>query len=286
MAAYLHSTNTKELLKQHQYTDTFPNITACKEQVTIIQNHHGSYKDIYFEGVHIGYGNAQLAHKSSFRIEPTSETIALHFKLATDYCEVFNIHLHAGIFKRYIQADGSAVDSFRQLIQSASIFYQEYPAITFEMHQIIHDIIHCQRRGLFKIIFLKVKAIELLLLQLEQLTAEQELQQTALKQSEIKKLYAARDYLSQHMSEPCTLVELAHHVGTNEFTLKKGFKQLFGTTVFAYWNHIKMEYACKMLSKKEMNISQIAESVGYKNPQHFSAAFKRKYGYTPSKLKH
>ena len=78
---------------------------------------------------------------------------------------------------------------------------------------------------------------------------------------------------------------MAQYVGTNEFTLKKGFKELFGTTVFNFWNDAKMAEAKKMLLNGSMNVSEVSDLVGYKNPRHFSAAFKRKYGMIPSTLK-
>ena len=82
-----------------------------------------------------------------------------------------------------------------------------------------------------------------------------------------------------------SLIDLAHQVGTNEFTLKKGFKELFGTTVFAFWNDIKMEQARNLLLEQNINITEIAHIMGYKNQRNFSAAFKKKYGIVPSQLK-
>jgi AraC-like DNA-binding protein len=46
-----------------------------------------------------------------------------------------------------------------------------------------------------------------------------------------------------------------------------------------------MEKAKEILSKRGMNISEVAYEVGYKNPQHFTVAFKKYFGYVPSKLK-
>jgi len=46
-----------------------------------------------------------------------------------------------------------------------------------------------------------------------------------------------------------------------------------------------MTQAKKMLLNGSMNVSEVSDLVGYKNPRHFSAAFKRKYGMIPSVLK-
>ncbi|WP_103192391.1 helix-turn-helix domain-containing protein [Formosa algae] len=39
------------------------------------------------------------------------------------------------------------------------------------------------------------------------------------------------------------------------------------------------------MSEQGYTIAETAYEIGYKNPQHFTAAFKKKYNYLPSKLK-
>jgi AraC-like DNA-binding protein len=68
----------------------------------------------------------------------------------------------------------------------------------------------------------------------------------------------------------------------NEFKLKKGFKEIFGNTVFGYLVDLKMEYAKEKLVQKKVSISEISDEIGFQHPQHFSQAFKKKYGYFPS----
>ena len=73
--------------------------------------------------------------------------------------------------------------------------------------------------------------------------------------------------------------------GLNEFKLKKGFKELFGTTVFDYLYDLKMEYAKQLLAADEVLVNEVSGMVGYRNPNHFSTAFKRKYGMNPTQLR-
>ncbi len=152
------------------------------------------------------------------------------------------------------------------------------------MYQILTDIMHCNRKGTFKRIYLEAKITELLLLQLEQFFSTKDSISTVSKRNE-EKIHAVRDYIVANLSKNCTLTDLAHQVGTNEFTLKKGFKELFGTTVFNFWNDLKMEEAKKLLISGELNVNEVSERMGYKNPRHFSTAFKRKYNIIPSKIR-
>ena len=70
-------------------------------------------------------------------------------------------------------------------------------------------------------------------------------------------------------------------VGTNEFKLKVGFRSIFGTTVYGYLSDHRMEHARKMLTVDKVRIKEVAVEVGYSNPSHFIAAYKRKFGVTP-----
>ena len=152
------------------------------------------------------------------------------------------------------------------------------------MFQIIQDILTCKRQGVFKRMFLESKVIELLMLQFEQFSKEETFN-SALSRSTVERIYAARDIIVNRIDADLTLMDLAHQVGTNECTLKKGFKEVFGTTVFAFWRDAKMDRAIELLEGGELRIAELAELLGYKNQKHFSTAFKTRFGISPSQFK-
>jgi AraC-like DNA-binding protein len=102
-----------------------------------------------------------------------------------------------------------------------------------------------------------------------------------LKPQDIEKIQAAREYLLQNMEQPPTLIELARKMGLNDFKLKKGYKQLYGMTLFDDFLHARMEKARLLLLETNQSIVAIAELAGYRNVSGFSAAFKRYFGHTP-----
>jgi AraC-like DNA-binding protein len=95
----------------------------------------------------------------------------------------------------------------------------------------------------------------------------------------------AREYLISHMETPPGLSELARIIGINEYKLKRGFKEMFGNTVFGYLSDLRLEMAKNELLENRNTASTIASELGYSSVQHFSNAFKKKFGYAPSKLK-
>ncbi|SJZ85341.1 AraC-type DNA-binding protein [Chitinophaga eiseniae] len=97
-------------------------------------------------------------------------------------------------------------------------------------------------------------------------------------------LYHARQHLQEHLAFPPTLAELSRLCGLNEFKLKKGFRLLFGQSVFAFVHNERLEVARQRILQGEQNISEIAYGLGYTHPQHFHRAFKKKFGITPMGL--
>ncbi len=99
-----------------------------------------------------------------------------------------------------------------------------------------------------------------------------------------EKAFAARDYLDARLRDTPTIAELAKAVGTNEFTLKRAFKETFGATIFSYVSRKRMEHAAGLL-RQGMSVSSAAHEVGYGCARSFSAAFRRQVGRSPSAIR-
>lgn len=91
--------------------------------------------------------------------------------------------------------------------------------------------------------------------------------------------------MTQHIDAPPSLSELAHLSGLNEYKLKQGFKEMFSTTVFGYLAEKRLELARDYLSDPNRSVTEIADSLGYASIQHFSYAFKKKFGHSPKALR-
>jgi AraC-like DNA-binding protein len=81
------------------------------------------------------------------------------------------------------------------------------------------------------------------------------------------------------------LKDLALQMGTNEFKLKYGFKQLYGTTIFKFLIQERLRKAKTLIQYTSLSIKTIAHMTGFKSIPHFSRAFKEKYGKSPSDLR-
>ncbi|MDF5719659.1 MAG: AraC family transcriptional regulator [Rhizonema sp. PD37] len=72
----------------------------------------------------------------------------------------------------------------------------------------------------------------------------------------------------RNRSNPPSFIDLAKHVGINECTLKRGFCQIFETTVFGYLHNYCMEQARQLLLLGQMKIEQVAYSNFHLNELH------------------
>jgi AraC family transcriptional regulator len=96
---------------------------------------------------------------------------------------------------------------------------------------------------------------------------------------EKKQLLVAKDYLLNDLSAAPTIAELAKVVGLNQCKLKKGFKSLFGSSIYAHFQEERMHRAMQLL--KSNNVTETAMVLGYSNFSHFSTAFRKQFGILP-----
>jgi AraC family transcriptional activator of pyochelin receptor len=149
----------------------------------------------------------------------------------------------------------------------------------------INAVVHCNYREGLKKMFLLSKSIELLVLQAEAYNSFQSSPARYLKtEYDKERIVYAREYLIRHLDMPPSLSELARAAGINEYKLKRGFKETFGNTVFGYLADTRLELAKTDLLEKKKTASGIAFELGYSSVQHFSNAFKKKFGISPGKL--
>lgn len=154
------------------------------------------------------------------------------------------------------------------------------------MRNVIYEILHCPYADMLRKVYLEAKVTELLLMQLAQLGADRPAEpRSVLRNGDAERLLHVKTLIEENLQEPCSLITLANKAGLNDFKLKKGFKELFGNTVFGYMNEVRMEKARQQLLEGQSSVADISFMVGYKNPQHFTAAFKKYFGYLPSELK-
>jgi len=104
-------------------------------------------------------------------------------------------------------------------------------------------------------------------------------------QRELKGLHNARHYLMQHLSTAPTIRDVARAAGMNETTLKRGFKAIFGETLFDFSIRCRMQRALSLLRDEKAPVSRVAEATGYRHQTSFATAFVRHFGMRPKDVR-
>ncbi|AFZ28689.1 transcriptional regulator, AraC family [Gloeocapsa sp. PCC 7428] len=194
-----------------------------------------------------------------------------------------DIHLDSPELLHYFCTSNSSLPlAIQQLIAGNEQPYDHIGSITPTMKLVLEQILNCPYQGATKQMYLGAKCLELIAMKIAQLSEVNHKTYPRLSRSEIDQIHQAKDIITQNLCDPPSLLSLARQVGLNDCTLKRGFRQVFGTSVFGYLHDRRMEYARKLLEEQAMTITGVAAMVGYANRGHFAAAFRKKFGVSPS----
>ena len=149
----------------------------------------------------------------------------------------------------------------------------------------LNDLEVSQMMGNASPMYLEAKVTECLSLFMRETEGKEPVNAKIVGFSDRDKIYQARDIICSEYLNPPSLHDLALRVGTNECTLKAGFKEAFRTTVFNYLFDYRMNIAIHYLLDTNKSIGEVAGLVGYEQQAHFCTAFKRKFNVTPSEYR-
>jgi transcriptional regulator GlxA family with amidase domain len=90
-----------------------------------------------------------------------------------------------------------------------------------------------------------------------------------------------QNYLSSSLKQDFDIDTVSSMFDTSRRNLDRRFRKTLGITVHAYLVKLRMDAAKDILKKTDLNISETAHEVGYVDPAHFSALFKKHNGTTP-----
>jgi AraC family transcriptional regulator, transcriptional activator of the genes for pyochelin and ferripyochelin receptors len=247
----------------------------------IVRMHFGLKGDYMFTYNQLGKtfdlvgGHHNIMYSNEFEMTVFNKTLEI---------ETFGIQFPKELFIRFTENASDTLKRFSaDIIQGKStILSDNWGTIDSPIQQVIQQIIHCRYADSLKKLFLLSKSIELLVLCADACEASDNRKEVFIKnKTDKEKIIAVRDLINDRVHCPPSLSEIAHHVGLNEYKLKRGFKETFDNTVFGYLTEQRLQLARQYLLDTQQTAAEIATQLGYATPQHFNNAFKKKFGVTP-----
>jgi AraC-like DNA-binding protein len=200
--------------------------------------------------------------------------------------EMISILLSPSLMKRNIP-DSKPFQKFLRSIEANENAYLSKSGLplTPTMYSLLQEIIQHKRNGLFLRMHVEATILELLMLQMEQMERfYSQGKPMLLSQNHFNQIIQAREFIENNMYSQISIAEISSQIGTNEFTLRRNFKQIFGKTVHAFQTEVRMTEARKLLLAEHNNVNEVAHLLGYNDSTNFTAAFKKHFGYTPGKI--
>lgn len=87
--------------------------------------------------------------------------------------------------------------------------------------------------------------------------------------------------VEENYTSPISLEELAYLSGRSLSSFKRDFQSIYGETPAKWIREKRLSKARQMLQASQMSVADVAYSLGFENPTHFSRIFKQRYGSSP-----
>jgi len=207
----------------------------------------------------------------------TDVVIPIHSNTATINIEVDSNYLN-GLFD--LSEKSPVLQTLLQNMQPLLFEQMIYPSL----QKIVDEIASEQVENIFKPFLLRVKAEELVCKLLIELEKRDEKHLYALNIQDIQAMYKVREKMIEHMVTPPVIVELAIVANMSPTKLKRLFKQIFGNSIFNYYQEFRMKEAANLLKDKKLSVSDVGYKLGFTNLSHFSRVFADHTGMKPKQF--
>ncbi len=176
---------------------------------------------------------------------------------------------------------------YEQLERSVAAFLQEqahvFAELTPEMNHRLKEMLHAiDQPDARHSLYLHSAALRMVY-DFLQMTGDHR-QPVRIRQEDFVRMVGIRNIMKSNLQQVPTIPSLARQAGCSESKLKWQFKEVFGKSMYQYFQYLRMLEAQRLFLTGHFNISQVAQRVGYQNLTHFSKAFEKHCGQKPSQF--
>lgn len=93
------------------------------------------------------------------------------------------------------------------------------------------------------------------------------------------------EFLEDNYMDDLSMDDIARYTGRSLATFKRDFKKISSLSPQKWLIKRRLEAAFLLLQEPGRKVQDVYHEVGFKNPSHFSKAFKSQYGITPTEIK-
>jgi AraC-like DNA-binding protein len=158
-----------------------------------------------------------------------------------------------------------------------------HECMTPEMERVLKHINQVNEFNRLSALLYQTKAQELIYFLFSKLLTRPAGTSLAIDQADAKKIYEIRETILADLALTPQLPQLAKLAGMSLTKMKLLFRQVFGDSIYNYYQAAKMNEAANLL--KDLSVSETGYKLGFTNLSHFARLFNKHYEIKPKRFK-
>ena len=283
-----------------QYGKGYASVHIINEHLAMMINNFELNREITFPSRNNDFPSKLILFRFQNIIQATDKTVPKRQINATPSVQIITLGMNTNIMipgnirklEIYIAIDAQYLNSLVQNRQQNRILQailENTQPLLFEqivypsLQAVVNEIISESVDDSFQLFFYKVKAEELICRLLIELVKRDETNVYSLNMNDIQAIYKVKEWMLEHLDKHATIEELAGLANMSQSKLKRLFKQIFGNSIFSYFQNYRMQEATRMLKEEKLSVSEVGYQLGFSNLSHFSRIFEEHIGLKPKK---
>ncbi|WP_207424390.1 helix-turn-helix transcriptional regulator [Desertivirga brevis] len=246
--------------------------------ISIVFNSHETLSADSSEGIEI----TRPSNASSAAIQVASSSLGTESFFAEGSKVYFAvISISTTLLRSFFQLE--ITNHLVQTILNSEVPFFYHESMTPEIDRIVKQLAESNEQSELGYLFYKAKVLELLYLLIKKLLDRQVEQHNSINNRDVAMLYEIRAAIIADLSKPPRLPDLARFAGMSETKMKQLFKQVFGDTIYNFYQNERMAEAAYLLKQSHRSVAEVGFQLGFTNLSHFSRLFQRYSGQAPKK---
>lgn len=260
---------------------TFRRIAATKNKDVVTMTFH----NIFQKNNHQKNNHSSSLHNARFLPSVQITSTDLNFETffpANTKINTIIISIHVDVLKSMLTPKES--NAILETIISGSQAYVYEELISPQIKKVAAEIVEVIGPQELQSFYYKLKAQELIYTLFVELLKRQDTVSHPLNTKDVKMMYAIRDKILGKLQVQPNLASLAAFSGMSESKMKRLFKQIFGNSIYSYYQSFRMNEAAYLIKEQSLSVSEAGYRLGFSNLSHFARLFEKHMGLKPKKF--
>ena len=281
-----------------QYGKGYVRVFSLGSEIRILIRNYELFEDFKIQRTNtIGHNERVIISfqniLSSKMSEPSSNKVLPSVQVYSDNIDYDLIYpgkskqqsINIGIEIEYLKKilDTNSENQILQSITKNQQFFLFEELISPPVQKVVNEIINEEIPTDLQSFYFRVKAEELICRLFVELLKRKNTNISSLNRNDIQTIYAIRDKIIFDLSLPPVIADLATQACMSESKLRSLFKQVFGNSIFSYFQNLRMKEAARILKEGKLSVSEVGYQLGFTNLSHFSRVFEEHIGVKPKK---